>query len=42
MKNKIVRNSNDQESETRSLASQKTQKKQKRGALTLKNAKQDR
>ncbi|WP_275589776.1 hypothetical protein [Mammaliicoccus sp. Q-M60] len=42
MKNKIVRNSNAQESETRSLAGQKTQKKQKIGALTLKSEKQDR
>ncbi|WP_425254969.1 hypothetical protein [Mammaliicoccus sciuri] len=42
MKNKIVRNSNAQESQTRSLAGRNFQKMSETEALTIKTAKQDR
>ncbi|WP_275584117.1 hypothetical protein [Mammaliicoccus sp. N-M51] len=42
MQNKIVRNSNAQETETRSLAGRKFQKMRETEALTIKSAKQDR
>ncbi|WP_275590283.1 hypothetical protein [Mammaliicoccus sp. P-M59] len=42
MKNKIVRNSNAQETETRSLAGRNFQKMRGTQALTIKSVKQDR
>ncbi|WP_259341021.1 hypothetical protein [Mammaliicoccus sciuri] len=42
MRNKIVRNSNAQESQTRSLAGRNFQKMSDNQALTIKSEKQDR